>query len=410
MKVIFSEDCIRQIKTIKILAKDKENKGFKKFLKNISLCVKSLIGSKSIDDVPFGRRFHGINSDLEQENLIEGRLKKIGEYDLSDLASRDLDRSNRLAYFSYNKQSVILISIGHYGLSSDKNKNYKNLYEAKQKIEESSEKQIVDLSNQSEPIVNSMLELVKDIKLSDEVTQNYNDIAFNKDILPISIGTVEARKEDFIAELFGKYKEIDKDKNTIFSLILSNNYKFKDTLIQIDNPVDKNIDDRINYFKEKVNVDTHLLEDVANLVAKCCNHKNDNQKKEIISYVLQDFVDSLSKIKTSDHIFIKTYNEKLKKLIFEDINRVNNISKNELNKNILKPTMQEFKNKCLPERTFPMSWYFVKACMALELDGTGLKYKDYKKLLIGIKEKRKEISEEREKIIEQQKLKSKIKR
>lgn len=64
MKVIFSKDCINQLKAIKRHLKVKP---FRNLYKNISMCIKSLSEAKSID----------------------GRLKKQVEYDLSDLASGD---------------------------------------------------------------------------------------------------------------------------------------------------------------------------------------------------------------------------------------------------------------------------------------------------------------------------------
>lgn len=433
MKVIFSKDCRKQIEAIDELRNN--NECFEKLFRHISLCVKSLSEVKSIDDVPFGRRFHGINSELEQENLIEGRLKKIGEYDLSDLASRDLDRSNRLVCFSCkNAQAVIITSIGHYGLNSDREENYKNLDKAKTKINESREEYISELSNKSEPMVNSMLELTKDIKLSDKLITSYNNIAFNEDILPISFKTIEERlsscfsvfkildkyyndhpKEnrnflEVINELkdisnikSDKVKEIDGDIWKLFSdyvsynrnvkdniiskkikitvdkffpVIIPNMSKFQNTYIQNEYPVNSSIENRKNYFLAKVKSDTALVDNMCQFV-KYCSKKicSVELKKSVSNYTLQIFnkniKDTYETTISDNHIFIKSYNKNLLERINADIEKFNNLSKDKT-KNIKK---EESKN------ILPNTFSFFDACKVLDLNGAGLSRDAYNQFI-----------------------------
>lgn len=440
MKVIFSKDCINQLKAIKRHLKAKP---FRNLYKNISLCVKSLSEAKSIDEVPFGKRVHG---KVKESGSIDGRLKKQVEYDLSDLASRDIDKSNRLVYFSYKEQSVIISSIGHYGLSSDEEENYKDLYEAKQKIEISSERNIIELSNQSKPIVKSMLELVKDIKLSGETIQKYNDIVFNKDILPISFKTIEERlsysfgvikivdkyynehpKEnrnfpEVINELKDIYnvksdevKEIDDDiwkvlsnyasydkkvkdniisekiKITVdnfFSKIIPNILKFQNTYIQIEHPVNSSIKNRKNYFYAKIKSDRALIDNISKFVKRCSKKiQSAEQKKSVCNYVLEMFnkniTDAYKTAICDGHVFIKSYNKNLLERINSDIEKFNNLSKDATKK------IKKEKN----ENIFPKTFSFFDACKVLNLNGAGLSREEYHQYLkneFGISEKTKQ--------------------
>lgn len=442
MKVIFSEDCQKQVETIKRHIKDKS---FLNLYINISLCVKSLSEAKSIDEVCFGKREHCKNSDDDHENSIEGRLKKIGEYDLSDLASRDIDKSNRLVYFLYNEHSVIISTIGHYGLNSIENENYKNLYDSKQKIE-GSEEDIVDLLERSKPIVNSMLELVKDIKLSAETIQKYNDIVFNKDILPISFKTIEERlsscsrvlktvdkyyiehpKEnrnfsEVINELKDIYnvksdevKEIDDDiwkvlsnyasydkkvkdniisekiKITVdnfFSKIIPNILKFQNTYIQIEHPVNSSIKNRKNYFYAKIKSDRALIDNISKFVKRCSKKiQSAEQKKSVCNYVLKMFnkniTDAYKTAICDSHVFIKSYNKNLLERINSDIEKFNNLSKDATKK------IKKEKN----ENIFPKTFSFFEACKVLNLNGAGLsreEYHHYLKNEFGMSEKTKQ--------------------
>lgn len=439
MKVFFSKDCINQLKAIKRHLKDKP---FRNLYKNISLCVKSLSEAKSIDEVPFGKRVHG---KVKESGSIEGRLKKQVEYDLSDLASRDIDKSNRLVYFSYKEQSVIISSIGHYGLSSDEEENYKDLYAAKQKIE-GSEEDIVDLLNQSKPIVNSMLELVKDIKLSGETIQKYNDIVFNEDILPLSFKTIEKRlsycfgvikivdkyynehpKEnrnfpEVINELKDIYnvksdevKDIDDDiwkvlsnyasydkkvkdniisekiKITVdnfFSKIIPNILKFQNTYIQIEHPVNSSIKNRKNYFYAKIKSDKALIDNISKFVKRCSKKiQSAEQKKSVCNYVLEMFskniTDTYKTAICDSHVFIKSYNKNLLERINSDIEKFNNLSKDATKK------IKKEKN----ENIFPKTFSFFEACKVLNLNGAGLsreEYHHYLKNEFGMSEKTKQ--------------------
>lgn len=459
MNVILTECAYRQIKTIYELANIDKNGNFKVLLHNLSLCVKSLIESKSIDEVPFGKRVHGKVKEL---GSIDGRLKKQVEYDLSDLASRDIDKSNRLVYFSYKEQSVIISSIGHYGLSSDEEENYKDLYEAKKKIEISSERNIIELSNQSKPIVKSMLELVKDIKLSGETIQKYNDIVFNKDILPISFKTIEVRlsysfgvikivdkyynehpKEnrnfpEVINELKDIYnvksdevKEIDDDiwkvlsnyasydkkvkdniisekiKITVdnfFSKIIPNILKFQNTYIQIEHPVNFSIKNRKNYFYAKIKSDRALIDDISKFVKRCSKKiQSAEQKKSVCNYVLEMFnkniTDAYKTAICDSHVFIKSYNKNLLERINSDIEKFNNLSKDATKK------IKKEKN----ENIFPKTFSFFEACKVLNLNGAGLSRKEYHQYLkneFGMSEKTKQ----QEQVVINQESKVNIKR
>ena len=442
MNVILTECAYRQIKTIYELANIDKNVNFKVLLHNLSLCVKSLVEIKSIDEVPFGKRVHG---KVKESGSIEGRLKKQVEYDLSDLASRDIDKSNRLVYFSYKEQSVIISSIGHYGLSSDEEENYKDLYAAKQKIE-GSEEDIVDLLNQSKPIVNSMLELVKDIKLSGETIQKYNDIVFNEDILPLSFKTIEKRlsycfgvikivdkyynehpKEnrnfpEVINELKDIYnvksdevKDIDDDiwkvlsnyasydkkvkdniisekiKITVdnfFSKIIPNILKFQNTYIQIEHPVNSSIKNRKNYFYAKIKSDKALIDNISKFVKRCSKKiQSAEQKKSVCNYVLEMFskniTDTYKTAICDSHVFIKSYNKNLLERINSDIEKFNNLSKDATKK------IKKEKN----ENIFPKTFSFFEACKVLNLNGAGLsreEYHHYLKNEFGMSEKTKQ--------------------
>ena len=442
MNVILTECAYRQIKTIYELANIDKNVNFKVLLHNLSLCVKSLVEIKSIDEVPFGKRVHG---KVKESGSIDGRLKKQVEYDLSDLASRDIDKSNRLVYFSYKEQSVIISSIGHYGLSSDEEENYKDLYAAKQKIE-GSEEDIVDLLNQSKPIVNSMLELVKDIKLSGETIQKYNDIVFNEDILPLSFKTIEKRlsycfgvikivdkyynehpKEnrnfpEVINELKDIYnvksdevKDIDDDiwkvlsnyasydkkvkdniisekiKITVdnfFSKIIPNILKFQNTYIQIEHPVNSSIKNRKNYFYAKIKSDKALIDNISKFVKRCSKKiQSAEQKKSVCNYVLEMFskniTDTYKTAICDSHVFIKSYNKNLLERINSDIEKFNNLSKDATKK------IKKEKN----ENIFPKTFSFFEACKVLNLNGAGLsreEYHHYLKNEFGMSEKTKQ--------------------
>ena len=444
MKVIFSEDCQKQVETIKRHIKDKS---FLNLYINISLCVKSLSEVKSIDEVCFGKREHCKNSDDDHENSIDGRLKKIGEYDLSDLASRDIDKSNRLVYFSYKEQSVIISSIGHYGLSSDEHENYKNLDEEKKEFNKKvTDEYLLYLSNQSKTIVKSMLELVKDIKLSGETIQKYNDIVFNKDILPISFKTIEERlsysfgvikivdkyfnehpKEnrnfpEVINELKDIYnvksdevKEIDDDiwkvlsnyasydkkvkdniisekiKITVdnfFSKIIPNILKFQNTYIQIEHPVNSSIKNRKNYFYAKIKSDRALIDNISKFVKRCSKKiQSAEQKKSVCNYVLEMFnkniTDAYKTVICDNHVFIKSYNKNLLERINSDIEKFNNLSKDATKK------IKKEKN----ENIFPKTFSFFEACKVLNLNGAGLsreEYHHYLKNEFGMSEKTKQ--------------------
>ncbi len=459
MNVILTECAYRQIKTIYELANNDKNANFKVLLHNLSLCVKSLIESKSIDEVPFGKRVHG---KVKESGCIDGRLKKQVEYDLSDLASRDIDKSNRLVYFSYKEQSVIISSIGHYGLSSDEKENYKDLYEAKQKIEISSERYIIELSNQSKPIVKSMLEMVKDVKLCEDITQKYNDMVFNKDILPLSFKTIEERlsycfgvikkvdkyynehpKEnrnfpEVINELKDIYnvksdevKEIDDDiwkvlsnyasydkkvkdnivsekiKITVdnfFSKIIPNILKFQNTYIQIEHPVNSSIKNRKNYFYAKIKSDRALIDNISKFVKRCSKKiQSAEQKKSVCNYVLEMFnkniTDAYKTAICDSHVFIKSYNKNLLERINSDIEIFNNLSKDATKK------IKKEKN----ENIFPKTFSFFDACKVLNLNGAGLSREEYHQYLkneFGMSEKTKQ----QEQVVINKESKANIKR
>ena len=456
MKVIFSNDCINQLKAIK---KHLKAKPFRNLYKNISLCVKSLSEAKSIDEVPFGKRVHG---KVKESGSIDGRLKKQVEYDLSDLASRDIDKSNRLVYFSYKEQSVIISSIGHYGLSSDEEENYKDLYEAKQKIERSSERNIIELSNQSKPIVKSMLEMVKDIKLSGETIQKYNDIVFNKDILPLSFKTIEERlsysfgvikivdkyynehpkenrnfpevinelkdicnvKSDEVKEIdddiwkvlsnYASYDKKVKDNiisekikitvDNFFSKIIPNILKFQNTYIQIEHPVNSSIKNRKNYFYAKIKSDRALIDNISKFVKRCSKKiQSAEQKKSVCNYVLEMFnkniTDAYKTAICDSHVFIKSYNKNLLERINSDIEKFNNLSKDATKK------IKKEKN----ENIFPKTFSFFDACKVLNLNGAGLSREEYHQYLkneFGMSEKTKQ----QEQVVINQESKANIKR
>lgn len=101
---MLTEECIKQVLIIKKLSLI--NNEFSALYTRIALYINSLRKAENIDQLEFGK------NDRHKNNRLSGKY--------SDVATRDLDPFQRMAYFDRDNNAVIVTSFGHYNIDLTK--------------------------------------------------------------------------------------------------------------------------------------------------------------------------------------------------------------------------------------------------------------------------------------------------
>ena len=386
MDVVLSEECQKQILIIKELGEF--NKDFAALHARIALYVKALQEANNIDELEFGKNDRHIN------NRLSG--------DQSDIASRDLDPRQRMAYFDKDNNAVIVTTLGHYNIELTKQRFLFSSYTNQvNEVKKMPPDDFSKLKIKSKPFVEHLISVAK--KCSSNINiQEFNLLVQSEYICPVSLDTVTRRlKKDVAESVNNNHVNLDQ---AVLDFFKKNNNVISDTTVNargLGNVASVLISnhDLKKLLLTKLEIEKTIIKhfsDLAFYVNKCCGNSHG---REMLVLIANNFLKSYDKIYDQkvglsndkcqglnfrhDYEIIRRMDERLRHNIRRDLeNSISNIeSTNALNND----NKTEFFCSLFPE-TRSLTSILHEACRKLDLLPNGKSRESHESLcnILGI--------------------------
>lgn len=336
MEIIFSDDFVKQFKAIELL-KENGNIAFAQMYNNLSLCVKALSQVNSVDELPFFRRSHIGNPNNP------GYLG----FPLDKCLNVDLDNSNRVLTFEKDGNAVVLNFMGHYNIQIYNGKClFTKVEEQFTLINRYEKEELESLRKDSEYLVLSFLNDVKDIPLSTKIVKLFDE-NYSKNICPLTVDVVTVRLNSYLNNNEQKFKNANgvfdsklRD-NAILNFFKDNERLLKEATLNarcVANAiaiVEGNGDLKKTMFT-KLDIDYNIIRNFSDLIYYCNGKvQSPSVKKEVFNLCAKVFLkgydqkfDNVVEFKNSrlgsfdyrnDYEVIKRLNVYLRKTIEKDL-------------------------------------------------------------------------------------------
>ncbi len=380
MHVVLTEDCQKQIDIIKRLTC--VNNDYLTLYMRIAMYVDALQKSENIDQLEFG-----IN-----ERHANNRLS--GKY--SDVATRDLDPFQRMAYFDRDNNAVIVTSFGHYNIDLAKSRSLFTSYRDQvDKVKEMKTDEFISLKIKSKPFVKHLLLVANQYSI--EMNPNeLNRIVKYEYICPVSLATVSNKLKSFVE------KSVYKDHFTMDQAFVDFLSKNDDVLTKttvnargLSNvaAVVLSNNDLKKTMLTKLEVDKSIIRQFSDLVSYINRKMNNSPKREIIHKLTKDFLEGFDKSHAkevglgnleyseqslrNEYRLMRKMDNRLRESIINDFERLKNFE----NINFLSKTNANKFFNDLFSVTNTFTSMFHDNCQKLDLLPSGKSKENFKSLL-----------------------------
>lgn len=380
MQIVLTEDCQNQIAIIENLRL--LNKEYSALYMRIALYVDALQKADNIDQLEFG-----IN-DRHAKNRLSGKY--------SEVATRDLDPRQRMAYFDRDNNAVIVTSFGHYNIDLTKNRSlFASYREQVDKVKEMAADEFSSLKINSQPLVNHLVSIANQNSF-DMNPNELNRIVQSEYICPVSLATVNYKLKSFVER--SVYKDhFSMDQACIDFLSKNDDAILKTTvnargLSNVAALVISN-NDLKKIMLTKLEVDKSIIRQFSDLVSYINRGISNFHKREIIQKMTKDFLSGFDKChaeevglrnpESSDQSLRNEYrlmrkmDNRLRESIIDDFERL----KNSESTNLLSKTNPNkfFNDLFLVTNNFTSMFH--DNCQKLDLLPNGKSKEKYKSLL-----------------------------
>lgn len=370
MDIVLTEECQKQIRIIQELAEC--NKDFAALYTRIALYVKALQKANNIDELEFGTNDRHIN------NRLSGNQ--------SDIATRDLDPRQRMAYFDRANNAVILTTLGHYNIEFTKQRSLFSSYDnQKFEVKQLPQDDFIKLKIKSEPFIEHLTSVAN--KCSTEINiQEFNQFVQSEYICPVSLDTVTRRLKKYVAESVKNNENLDQ---TVLNFFTKNKNVIVDTTVNargLGNVASVLISnhDLKKLLLTKLEFEKTIIKHFSDFAFYVNKSGINSHRREMLVFITNNFLKGYDKIYDKkvglcndgeqgfnfrhDYELLRRMDERLRQNIRCDLENSikNNVSIDALNNAINKDNKTEFFRNLFPE-TKNFTSVFHEVCRKLDL-------------------------------------------